>query len=217
MADDAPVIFKRKQSKPSQSSRIRPVEDSFAAGPEEDAVQENGDSPAAIALRLRKQHKSRRKQKPQVGFGGNDKVRVSGSPEDPILTFLWVWAEQEGDGEVVKIKKSNISTKITLARAGESPGCVGFRSYALSFVSRLMYLCSASSHDPLSSVNNNASTPRYDASYLSELKATTPGTRPTTDNRTESYSVDIPMDHDMMLVDDATGKWHATLFTGSIR
>jgi len=216
MADDAPVIFKRKQSKLSQSSRARPVEDSVATGPEEGAVQENSDSPAAVASRLRKQQKARQKLKPQVSFGGDDEVRVSGSPEDPILTFFWVWSEQEGDGEVVKIKKSNLSKKIALAKASASHGCVGFCYYALGFVLRLIYLCSVSSHDPLSSVNNNASTPRYDASYLSELKATTPGSRPTTDNRTESYSVDVPIDHDVMFVDDATGKWHATLFTGSI-
>lgn len=80
MGDDAPVIFKRKQSKPSQSSRTRPVEDSVAPGPEDGAVQENVDSPAAVASRLRKQQKSRQKQKPQLSFGGDDEVRVSGSP-----------------------------------------------------------------------------------------------------------------------------------------
>lgn len=72
-------------------------------------------------------------------------------------------------------------------------------------------MCSASSYSSDSSVNNNSSTPRYDASYLSELKASTPRSRPTADNRAESYSVDLPMDDDMMLVDDTTGKGHATL------
>jgi len=65
--------------------------------------------------------------------------------------------------------------------------------------------------------NNNSSAPRYDASYLSELKASTPGSRPTTNNRTESYSIDVSMDDDMMLVDDITGKGHATLLWNSIR
>lgn len=78
MTDDAPVVFKRKQTKPSQSSRARPVGDSVGATPEDDAAQENGDSPAAVALRLRKQQKSRQKPKPQLSFGGDDEVRVSG-------------------------------------------------------------------------------------------------------------------------------------------
>jgi len=80
MTDDAPVVFKRKQSKPVQSSRPRPVEDSVAAGPGDGVVQESGDSPADVASRLRKQQKSRQKKKPQLSFGENDEVRVSGSP-----------------------------------------------------------------------------------------------------------------------------------------
>ena len=88
----------------------------------------------------------------------------------------------------------------------------------VEFPLRLTGRCSASSHDPLSAAhNNNSSAPRYDASYLSELKASTPGSRPTTNNRIESYSNDVSMDDDMMLVDDITGKGHATLFLGSIR
>lgn len=79
MSDDAPVIFKRKQSKPSQSSRTRPAEESAAVGPGDSAVQEGGDSPAAVASRLRKQQKARQKQKPKLSFGGGDEVRVSGS------------------------------------------------------------------------------------------------------------------------------------------
>ena len=118
---------------------------------------------------------------------------------------------------MVKIKKSNLSRKIALAKVGPSPGYVKFCSYALDFVSRLTCLCSASSYDPVSSVNNNSSTPRYDASYLSELKASTPGSRPTTDNRTESYSIDVSMDDDMMLTDDITGTGHETLLLGAIR
>ena len=89
MTDDAPVVFKRKQSKPSQSSRARPAQVSAAPGPEDGASQEGGDSPAAIASRLRKQQKARQKQKPQLSFGGDDEVRVSGPPSDPVLMFLW--------------------------------------------------------------------------------------------------------------------------------
>jgi len=47
MTDDAPVIFKRRQSKPSQSSRTRLVGVSVAAALEDGAAQESGDSPAA--------------------------------------------------------------------------------------------------------------------------------------------------------------------------
>ena len=118
---------------------------------------------------------------------------------------------------MVKIKKSNLSRKIALAKVGPSPGCVKFCSCALDFVLRPTRPCSVSSYDPISSVNNNSSTPRYDASYLSELKASTPGARPTTDNRTGSYSIDVSMDDDAMLVDDITGKRHETLLPGSIR
>lgn len=89
MADNAPAIFKRKQSKPSQSSRARPVEDPVAAVPEDGAAQENGDSPSVVASRLRKQQKARQKQKPQLSFGGDDEVSVSGSPQSPILMFIW--------------------------------------------------------------------------------------------------------------------------------
>ena len=78
MAEDTPVIFKRKQSKPSQSSRARPVEGSVTADPE-DAVQEGVDSPAAVTSRLKKQQKARQKQRPQLSFGEHDEVRVSGS------------------------------------------------------------------------------------------------------------------------------------------
>lgn len=78
MTDDVPVIFKRKQSKPSQSSRTRYAEDSVATNPEDGVAQEGGDSPAVVAARVRKQQKARQKPKPQLSFGGNDEVRVSG-------------------------------------------------------------------------------------------------------------------------------------------
>ena len=90
MADDAPVIFKRKQSKPSQSSRARPVESSVVAGSEDSAAQGSGDPPAAVASRLRKQQKARQKQKTQLSFGRDEEVRVSGLVQDSMLTFLWV-------------------------------------------------------------------------------------------------------------------------------
>jgi hypothetical protein len=75
MADDAPVIFKRKQSKPSQSSRARPAEGSVVAGSEDGVAQESGDPPAAVASRFRKQQKARQKQKTQLSFGRDEEVR----------------------------------------------------------------------------------------------------------------------------------------------
>jgi len=104
MTDDAPVIFKRKQPKLSQSSRTRPAEDSATAGPEDGVIEESVDSPAAVASRFRKQQKARRIQKPQLSFGGDDEVRVSGSPKEPILTFLRVWGRSRT--EMVKYSKS---------------------------------------------------------------------------------------------------------------
>lgn len=80
MSDDAPVIFKRKQPKLSQSSRTRPVDDSVTVGAGDGAVQESSDSPAEVASRLRKQQKARQKQKPQLSFDGDGEVRVSGFP-----------------------------------------------------------------------------------------------------------------------------------------
>lgn len=80
MTDDAPVIFKRKQSKPSQRSRVRPAEGSVAAGPEDGAAQDIGDSPAAVAAKLRKQQKTRQRPMPQLSFGRDEEVRVSDSP-----------------------------------------------------------------------------------------------------------------------------------------
>ena len=79
-----------------------------------------------------------------------------------------------------------------------------------------MRKCSSSSYNQPPIINNNSSTPRYDASYLSELKASTPGSRPTADDRTESYSIDLSIDDDAMLVDDITGKGHATLLLRSV-
>jgi len=115
MTDDTPVIFKRKQSKPSQSSRTRPAEVSVVAGLEDGAAQEHGDSPAAVASRVRKQQKARQKQKPQLSFGGDDEVRVSGSPSDPILMFIWMcgW----GRREMVRYSRS---TNLTSARKSRS-------------------------------------------------------------------------------------------------
>ena len=80
MTDDAPVIFKRKQSKPSQSSRARHVEDLAVAHPEDGPAQESVNSPAVVAARVRKQQKARRKLNPQLSFGGENEVGVSGSP-----------------------------------------------------------------------------------------------------------------------------------------
>ena len=97
MTDDPPVIFKRKQSKPSQSSRTRPVEVSVAVGLEDGAAQESDNSPAAVASRIRKRRETRQKQKPQLSFGADDEVRVSGSPSDPMLMFIWMcgWGRRE--------------------------------------------------------------------------------------------------------------------------
>ena len=86
MTANAPVIIKRKQSKPSQSSGARPVEGSAVVSVEGGTAQENGNSPAAATSRLRKQQKARRRQKAQPSFGG--------------------------DGEMVKIKRSNLSRKL---------------------------------------------------------------------------------------------------------
>ena len=74
----------------------------------------------------------------------------------------------------------------------------------------LAVICCPQSH-------NNSPAPRYDASYLSGLKASMPGLCPTANDCTGSYSIDVPMDEDMMVVDDIFGKGLTTLFLGSIR
>ena len=118
MTDDNPVFFKRKQSKPSQSSRTRPVEVSVTAGLEDGVTEEGSDSPAAVASRLRKQQKARQKQKPQLSFDGDDEVRVSGSSSDPMLMFLWMcgWSRRE----TVKCSRSRNLTSAGKSRSQKS-------------------------------------------------------------------------------------------------
>lgn len=90
--------------------------------------------------------------------------------------------DEEGEGEVFQVKKSKLSKKITLGRHPSLSGNVIPSSVDLSMTSR------------------TDSTPKYDAAYLSELKASTPTTRPSvyTDGDI-SYDADMSVDTESML------------------
>ncbi|KDQ62610.1 hypothetical protein JAAARDRAFT_203706 [Jaapia argillacea MUCL 33604] len=165
---DGPVIFKRTKSKGTQRARDK--------SPEGNGVQPNtasGDessSPSSLAAKLKK--KARSKPKSRLSFGAG---------------------EEEDEGEVFQIKKSNLSRKISLGGSSASSGPV-----------------------PVGSVTGSPrtnGTPVYDATYLSQLKASTPSSRPRID-ADESYDVSMSLDDGEIApvteIADVFGKlWHA--------
>ncbi|GBE83032.1 nineteen complex-related protein 2-domain-containing protein [Sparassis latifolia] len=88
--------------------------------------------------------------------------------------------EEEGDGEVFQVKKSKLSRKLTLGKHSASPGNI-----------------LPSPFTPPSTPSSNK-TPVYDAAYLSELKASTPTSRPPLPADTSMYDADVSMDVDTL-------------------
>ncbi|CAK5284124.1 unnamed protein product [Mycena citricolor] len=123
MSDSSnPIIFKRR-SKPSTRTR------QSSAEPE---IKDAGsDSPSTLATRLKTKTK-RSQPKSRLSFGGGD--------------------DEEEGAEVFKVKKSNLSQKLSL---GTHP-----------------------SMTPLQSRDSPSRGPVYDQAYLQELKASTPNARP---------------------------------------
>ncbi|PCH39872.1 hypothetical protein WOLCODRAFT_97929 [Wolfiporia cocos MD-104 SS10] len=101
------------------------------------------------------------------------KLKTREKPK-PHLSF---GGEEEGEGEVFQVKKSSLSRKLTLGKHPASPGNVVPTSVDLPDVPR-----------------SNGLT--YDAAYLSELKASTPSTRPSlpVGDVDMSYDADVSMD-----------------------
>ncbi|KAI0087050.1 nineteen complex-related protein 2-domain-containing protein [Irpex rosettiformis] len=149
MVEDEPVLFKRKGARPSQRSRPAETDVETATEVVSDTAGTGDESPSILAAKLKNKLKTRTKPKSKLSFGGAD--------------------EDEGDGEVFKVKKSNLSRKLALGK------------------SSLVGNVSPSSHNPTSSRPEDR--PTYDAAYLSELKAATPSSRPKM-NKDESISYD---------------------------
>ncbi|CDO69908.1 hypothetical protein BN946_scf184884.g67 [Trametes cinnabarina] len=149
MAEPA-VIFKRTKSKPPQRGRISTPDADTAptTGTEADAEE----SPSDVAAKLKK--KTRAKARSTLSFGGD---------------------EEEGEGEVFKLKKSSLSRKVALRN--DLPGI------------------SPAPFEPL--ITPTSTGPKYDAAYLNELKANTPSARrPMPAEETVSYDADVSMDVD---------------------
>ncbi|KAH9948863.1 nineteen complex-related protein 2-domain-containing protein [Amylocystis lapponica] len=150
------IVFKRTKSKPAQRARASTPEDA----PSADAAPDSTQSPSTLATKLKK--KTRAKVKSRLSFGGE---------------------EEEADGEVFQVKKSNLSRKLTLGTHPASPGV------------------SPSSFDSTASPKSNGA-PTYSAAYLSELKANTPTTRPSLPTDTTiSYDADISLDANLSPAD----------------
>lgn len=99
-----PLIFKRK-SKPAQ--RTRP------SSPEPDVNDTGGnESPSTLVTKLKTKVKKAR-PKSRLSFGGDDdEVCFLNAQKNSMLMF---GVEGEG-GEVFKVKKSNLSQKLTLGK-----------------------------------------------------------------------------------------------------
>ncbi|KAF8158053.1 nineteen complex-related protein 2-domain-containing protein [Crassisporium funariophilum] len=152
MASTPPVIFKRSKAKATVRARLTsPENDSEKA---EEKTENGGESPSTLATKLKNKIK-RAKPKSRLSFGGDE--------------------DEEGDGEVFQVKKSNLSRKLAL---GTHPSSI------------------PPTLDQATISSDQA--PRYDAAYLKELKASTPTARPplpahtsTNGDAYEDMSVDL--------------------------
>ncbi|KAF9483419.1 hypothetical protein BDN70DRAFT_873928 [Pholiota conissans] len=146
MSSDSPVIFKRSKAKPAVRARaISPDADAKLT-----AIQTAEDSPTTLATKLKNKIK-KTKTKSRLSFGGD---------------------EEEGDGEVFKVKKSNLSLKVA---SGTHPAIVP---------------------PNLEQATISSNGPKYDAAYLKELKAATPTARPPQPSNADPYDADMSMDLD---------------------
>ncbi|KAJ7021614.1 nineteen complex-related protein 2-domain-containing protein [Mycena alexandri] len=137
MSDSTPLFFKRK-SKPTVRAR--------ASSPELESNDTGNESPSTLATRLKNKAK-RAKPKSRLSFGADD--------------------DEEGGGEVFKVKKSNLSQRLTL---GTHPS---------SNVPSNLDQASISPHRG----------PTYDQAYLNQLKASTPSSR-----APDPYDADMSLD-----------------------
>ncbi|KAF8262278.1 GCFC-domain-containing protein [Lactarius quietus] len=141
---DPPVIFKRTKPKASQRAREESHQDE-----KEQKVQTIEPSPSAVASKIKNKAKQRAKTKTSLSFG----------------------AEEEEEG--FKIKKSNLSQKLTLRQLPTQSG-------TLPNVDQ----------DSLS--HPTAGSPMYDEAHLNELKAGTPSFRPSI-STSDEHDLDTPI------------------------
>ncbi|KAJ7079818.1 nineteen complex-related protein 2-domain-containing protein [Mycena belliarum] len=144
----APVFFKRKV-KPAKARQ---------SSPEPESNDTANDSPSTLATKLKAKAK-RAKPKSRLSFGADDD-------------------ENEGGGEVFKVKKSNLSQRLSL---GTHPS---------NSVPTNLDQASISPHHG----------PRYDRAHLNELKASTPSSRAPLPSG-DPYDADMSMDIGDMSVD----------------
>ncbi|KAJ7784341.1 nineteen complex-related protein 2-domain-containing protein [Mycena metata] len=134
---DSTPLFFKRKSKPT----VRPR----ASSPEPESNDTGNESPSTLATRLKNKAK-RAKPKSRLSFGADD---------------------DEGGGEVFKVKKSNLSQRLSL---GTHPS---------SNVPSNLDQASISPHRG----------PTYDQAYLNQLKASTPSSR-----APDPYDADMSMD-----------------------
>ncbi|KAJ7818525.1 nineteen complex-related protein 2-domain-containing protein [Mycena olivaceomarginata] len=144
MSDSTPLIFKRK-SKPTARAR--------ASSPEPDTNDSGIESPSTLATRLKNKAK-RAKPKSRLSFGADE--------------------DEEGAGELFKVKKSNLSQRLSL---GTHPS------------NKVLLNLDQASISPHRG-------PTYDKAYLNELKASTPSSR-----APDPYDADMSMDMGDMSAD----------------
>ena len=72
MADDTPVMFKRKGARPSQRSRPTEADAEPTTGTGSDTAGTGEDSPSVLATKLKNKLKTRTKPKSKLSFGGAD-------------------------------------------------------------------------------------------------------------------------------------------------
>lgn len=122
---DSSVIFKRTKSKPSQRARAKSPD----VNETETDQNSQTDSPITLASKLKNKAK-RAKPKSRLSFGGEDDTEVC--VFNDLQEFMLMGVGLEGDGEVFKVKKSNLSQKLKL---GSSPAWARF---LFSYVSQLI-------------------------------------------------------------------------------
>ncbi|KAJ6585237.1 nineteen complex-related protein 2-domain-containing protein [Mycena capillaripes] len=141
MSESTPLFIKRK-AKPT--ARARP------SSPEPENNDTGNESPSTLATRLKNKAK-RAKPKSRLSFGADD--------------------DEEGGGEVFKVKKSNLSQRLSL---GTHPS------------STLPSSLDQASISPYRG-------PTYDQAHINQLKASTPSSRAPLPS-TDPYDADMSMD-----------------------
>ncbi|KAF8171926.1 nineteen complex-related protein 2-domain-containing protein [Mycena galopus ATCC 62051] len=159
---DSPLIFKRK-SKPARARQ---------SSPEPESNDTANESPSTLATRLKNKAK-RAKPKSRLSFGADDdEVCVLNAPKDSMLIV-----GKESGGEVFKVKKSNLSQRLSLG--------------------------THSSNNVLSNLDQASISPHrgptYDKAYLNELKASTPSSRAPVPS--DPYDADMSVDFGDMSAD----------------